>query len=100
MTPEFFDSTRATGLSEPEAARRQQVEGYNELPQGTRRGVFTIALEVMREPMFLLLVACGSLYLLMGELSDALMLLAFVFVVMGITIVQLSLIHISEPTRH
>ena len=35
MTPEFFDSTRATGLSEPEAARRQQVEGYNELPQGT-----------------------------------------------------------------
>ena len=88
MTPEFFDSTRATGLSEPEAARRQQVEGYNELPQGTRRGVFTIALEVMREPMFLLLVACGSLYLLMGELSDALMLLAFVFVVMGITIVQ------------
>jgi Ca2+-transporting ATPase len=38
--------------------------------------------------MFLLLVACGSLYLLMGELSDALMLLGFVFVVMGITIVQ------------
>ena len=88
MMPDRYDPAQASGLSEAEAARRQQAEGFNEMPQGTRRGVFTIALEVMREPMFLLLVACGSLYLLMGELSDALMLLGFVFVVMGITIVQ------------
>ncbi len=88
MMPDRYDPAHATGLSEAEATRRQQAEGFNELPQGTRRGVFAIALEVMREPMFLLLVACGSLYLLMGELSDALMLLGFVFVVMGITIVQ------------
>jgi len=45
-------------------------------------------LEVVREPMFLLLVACGLLYLMMGEPTDALMLLGFVFVVMGITIFQ------------
>jgi Ca2+-transporting ATPase len=38
--------------------------------------------------MFLLLVSAGGLYLLMGELGDALMLLGFVFVVMAITIVQ------------
>ncbi len=88
MASQHFDPARATGLSEAEAARRQRAEGFNEMPQGTRRGVPAIALEVMREPMFLLLVACGSLYLLMGELSDALMLLGFVFVVMGITIVQ------------
>ena len=88
MPPQTFDPAQAIGLSEVEAIRRQQAEGFNELPQGTRRGVLAIALEVMREPMFLLLVACGSLYLLMGELSDALMLLGFVFVVMGITIVQ------------
>lgn len=50
--------------------------------------MLAIAFEVMREPMFLLLVGCGSLYLLMGELSDALMLLAFVFVVISITIIQ------------
>lgn len=83
-----FDPSGATGLSEAEAALRLQREGFNEMPQGARRGVLSIAFEVMREPMFLLLVGCGSLYLLMGELSDALMLLAFVFVVMGITIVQ------------
>lgn len=76
------------GLSEAEVIRRRQAEGFNENPHASSRGVFAIAIEVMREPMFLLLVACGSFYLLMGELSDALMLLGFVFVVMGITIVQ------------
>ena len=83
-----FDPSHVTGLSESEASLRQQREGFNEIPQGAKRGVLSIALEVMREPMFLLLVGCGSLYLLMGELSDALMLLAFVFVVISITITQ------------
>jgi magnesium-transporting ATPase (P-type) len=44
--------------------------------------------DVMKEPMFLLLVVGGVLYLFMGEPKDAAMLLGFVFVVMGITIVQ------------
>ena len=83
-----FDPSRVTGLSESEAILRQQREGFNEIPQGAKRGVLSIAFEVMREPMFLLLVGCGSLYLFMGELSDALMLLAFVFVVISITITQ------------
>lgn len=38
--------------------------------------------------MFLMLVAAGTLYLLMGEPQDALMLLGFVAVVMAITIIQ------------
>ena len=38
--------------------------------------------------MFLMLVAAGALYLVMGSPGDALMLLGFVFVVMAITIVQ------------
>jgi hypothetical protein len=35
--------------------------------------------EVMTEPMFLLLVACGAIYLLLGDRGEALMLLGFVF---------------------
>ncbi len=38
--------------------------------------------------MFVLLVAAGTLYLIMGKPGDALVLLGFVFVVMGITVVQ------------
>ncbi len=76
------------GLSEAEAQRRLVSEGPNELPTEKPRGMLSIAFGVAREPMFLMLVAAGSLYLLMGEPSDALMLLGFVFVVMTITIIQ------------
>src|ERR1019366_7027280 len=36
----------------------------------------------------LLLVACGAIYMVLGDRNEALMLLGFVFVVMGITFVQ------------
>lgn len=65
-----------------------QREGANDLPAGARRTTFAIALEVVREPMFLMLLAAGGLYLLMGEPSDAAMLLGFVVVVMATTVVQ------------
>ena len=38
--------------------------------------------------MFLLLVSAGAIYLLLGDINDALMLLGFVCIVMGITIYQ------------
>ena len=76
------------GLTRATARARLQAEGKNELPAQRPRSVWATALEVVREPMFLMLVAAGALYLLMGELADALVLLAFVLVVMAITIVQ------------
>jgi P-type Ca2+ transporter type 2C len=77
-----------SGLDEQTAAQRLAGEGANELPAGKPRSILVIGLEVAREPMFVLLVAAGALYLLMGNLDDALVLLGFVFVVMGITVVQ------------
>ncbi len=44
--------------------------------------------EVVREPMFMLLAAAGGIYLVIGDVEEALVLLASVFVVMGITIYQ------------
>ena len=76
------------GLSAGEASARLVAEGPNALSQEDRRGIFAIALEVVRQPMFLMLVAAGALYLVIGEPADAAMLLGFVCVVMGITIVQ------------
>lgn len=76
------------GLSEKEVSDRLKNDGYNELPSGQKRGVAKIVLEVFREPMFILLVACGALYLILGDIGEAVMLLGFVFVVMGITIYQ------------
>ena len=76
------------GLSEDDARARLGEEGPNELPAQQKRNLLAIVLEVVREPMFLMLVAAGIVYLLLGEPADALMLLGFVFVVMTITIVQ------------
>jgi P-type Ca2+ transporter type 2C len=77
-----------TGLSEEEAARRFAEEGPNELPSAKKRGPIHIVMGLIREPMFLLLLACGSLYLVLGDIKEALLLLAFVFVVAGITFFQ------------
>jgi len=76
------------GISEAEAAQRLLRDGYNELASAKTRGVLAIALGVVREPMFVLLVACGIIYFLLGNRQEALMLLGFVFVVMGITLFQ------------
>jgi Ca2+-transporting ATPase len=83
-----LDIKGISGLSTSEAAEKLKAENYNELPSAKKRSIYAIALEVAREPMFLLLIACGSIYLLLGDLQEALMLLAFVFVVMGITLYQ------------
>jgi Ca2+-transporting ATPase len=88
MMPDPYDISQVSGLSESQAAQRLADEGPNELPSSRRRGTLAIAFEVVKEPMFLLLVACGVVYLLLGEPKEALMLLGFVFVIMGITIIQ------------
>ena len=82
------DFQQHVGLTSGEATRILKEEGPNELPTSKRRGNLHIALDVTRDPMFLLLVACGTIYLLVGDLQEALMLLAFVFFVMGITLYQ------------
>lgn len=76
------------GLSEVEAQARLLAEGFNELPTTGRRTPLRIALEVMREPMLALLLGGGAVYLLLGDLQEALILLAFATLSVGITIVQ------------
>ncbi len=76
------------GLSEIDARQRLARDGPNELPSSRPRGVLRLLRDVVSEPMFLLLVACGAIYMVLGDRNEALMLLGFVFVVMGITFVQ------------
>lgn len=76
------------GLSDMEVAQKIAKEGYNELPSSKPKNVFNIAFGVVKEPMFILLVACGTLYMLLGDIQEGLMLLGFVFFVMGIEFYQ------------
>ena len=77
-----------TGLSVAEAAKRLSAEGPNALPQARRRGFLALVLGVMKEPMLALLIAGGVVYLLLGNREEALILLAFACLSIGITVVQ------------
>ncbi|MDD5002108.1 MAG: HAD-IC family P-type ATPase, partial [Thiomonas arsenitoxydans] len=76
------------GLGTVEAAARLTRDGPNLLPGATPKSAWAIVLGVLREPMFLMLLAAGGIYLLLGDKGEALFLLGFVFVVIGITLAQ------------
>jgi len=76
------------GLTSAQVAKKKASEGLNMLPSSKPKNFFSIAWGVIKEPMFILLVACGSLYLVLGDLKEGIMLLCFVFVIMGIEFFQ------------
>ena len=79
---------RYQGLTQRRAERILVQKGFNELPSQKKRSALAMFGSVLREPMLLLLVAAGTIYLFMGERQDAFMLLSCVFVVIGITFYQ------------
>jgi len=76
------------GLSSTEAARRLAAEGANELAQDGRRRVWQIAFEVLREPMLLMLLAAGAIYISLGDLREALLIVVLASASVVVTIVQ------------
>ncbi len=76
------------GLSSAEAAHRLAADGPNLLPGSAPKSTWAIVREVLTEPMFLMLLAAGGIYLALGDQGEAMFLLGFVFVVIGITLVQ------------
>ena len=76
------------GLAASEARARLVTDGANELPQQKPRSWLRIAFTIIREPMFALLLGSGVIYLLLGSLEEALLLLFFAGSSVGIAIVQ------------
>jgi len=76
------------GLTEAAARTRLETHGYNELPRASRRTAFRIVLEVLREPMLALLLGSGAIYLVLGDLKEAVILLTFASLSVVITVVQ------------
>ena len=76
------------GLGADEAARRLAADGPNMLPGSNPKTFFSIVIGIFFEPMFLMLLVAGGLYLALGDTGEAIFLLSFVFVVIGITLTQ------------
>ena len=78
----------SSGLSEQEAAARLKAEGPNTLPAADRRSFGRIILEVLREPMFALLLGAAVIYLVLGDLTEAVVLAIFASTSVLIAVVQ------------
>ena len=76
------------GLSGSQASERLRLEGPNELAPEASHGILRSIFQVLREPMLLLLLAAGAIYLVLGDRTEALTLLSSVVVVIAITLVQ------------
>lgn len=77
-----------SGLSSSEAKQRLSADGYNELPSAKAKNIWQIAFEVMKEPMFLLLIGSGILYILLGDYREGIILLATFSIIISITFWQ------------
>jgi Ca2+-transporting ATPase len=80
--------TAVVGLTSEEAVRRLATDGPNELPTSKPRNLFHEAWDVVRQPMLLLLLAAGTVNFLLAEPLDGIMLMAFVVVVIAISLYQ------------
>jgi len=76
------------GLTTEEAAIQIKKYGSNLLPESQPKSLFSIILKVIKEPMFLMLLFAGAIYMALGDRAEAAFLLSFVFVVIGITLSQ------------
>ena len=76
------------GLTAAQAAQRLLQDGPNVLPGDQRRTLRAIARETLLEPMFMLLLAAGALYLVLGDLQEGLILFGLVLVVLALTLYQ------------
>lgn len=83
-----MDINDIKGLTSDEARKRLHAEGYNELPVSTSRNLWELVLEVVREPMFILLLACGFLYMILGDYTEGFTLLSWIIIIIFITFYQ------------
>ena len=80
--------TDIAGLSTAEAQARLASDGPNELPARDARNTFKIVIEVLREPMLLMLLAACGIYLALGDLHEAVLIVGLASASILITVVQ------------
>ncbi|MCA3261327.1 MAG: cation-translocating P-type ATPase [Telmatospirillum sp.] len=84
----IVSAVERNGLSGSEAKQRLAADGPNALPQTARRTALRIVSDVLREPMLALLIGGGAVYLVLGDVAEAILLLVFACMSVIITVVQ------------
>jgi len=62
-----MNAAQERGVSAAEASKRLACDRPNELPATAKRGALGLLRDVVLEPMFLLLVGCGAIFMALGD---------------------------------
>lgn len=76
------------GLTTTEVVIRQTQWGPNRLNAPQSHPLLVVLRETLTEPMFLLLIAAGSIYMLLGDIHEAILLMGFVLIIVVVTSLQ------------
>ncbi|MFT8313046.1 MAG: cation-translocating P-type ATPase [Clostridium sp.] len=79
---------RINGLTTKEVSTLQEKYGLNELIKNEKPNPLKKFIGVFKEPMFLLLVGASTLYFILGQPREGIVMLAFVISVVSITFIQ------------
>ena len=77
-----------TGLSAVEVINSRERYGINRLVEKKKQPLILKILSIFKEPMFLLLIIAASIYFIVGEYNDGIIMLVFVFVICFIEFIQ------------
>lgn len=81
-------SKKYVGLSDEEVNFSKEKNGINEIEKKKKESFIHKLLHVFLEPMFLLLIITASIYFILGEISDGIIMLCFVLFISGIEFIQ------------
>ena len=77
-----------SGLSDKEVIESREKNGSNELIKKKKEPLILKILSIFKEPMFLLLIIAASVYFIVGEYSDGIIMLVFVIGICFIEFIQ------------
>ena len=76
------------GLSEQEYTNSRVKYGYNQFDPIERNTWYTMILDILKEPMLILLIAVAVIYVIVGNYSEAIFMLGAITAVSGISFYQ------------
>ncbi len=76
------------GLTSAEAQKVLARDGFNELPTAKPKKFIDFLIEIVKEPMISLLLAAGGLYIFLGDIAEAMLLLLSIVGVVAISLYQ------------
>ena len=88
MPGEVIKLDTITGLSEPEIDLLRKQYGKNIFSSGKKRRMYRIMVDIFREPMLILLLIACSLYFVLGNTSEGIMMAVAIAIVTAISIYQ------------